>query len=572
MGMSTTNGGHRSSNTGLTMQAQQPLNDTLADALSNGYRYAKSLGRSSTQPDEGARKALAEAALNLLRLATDPKEYLEQLAGNNQVLVCVRWLVHLNVLEHIPLTGSIQYDQLASTAEVPVAQLKSVARMAMTSGFLQEPELGVIAHSPFSALLVQDQGFMDWARFLTEYSVPSAYKFPEATTQWGTTEAKDQTAFSLAMNKQMPFFDYLGEEPGMAKVFANYMRNVASTEGIKFDHLLSGFDWNKLAPGSVVADVGGSRGHASVALAKKYPHLSFIVQDLPETIAGAEDAIRKDDSVVASRVKFVEHDFFGPQSVEADLYLLRMIIHDWPDNEAVKILRHLRGALKKPNARILIMDTVLPRPASIGAIEERKLRVRDLTMMQVFNAKERELEGWSQLLKNAGLQILSIRHPSGSAMSLLEVGLLEVETPVQVDRPVSSLQTGGSVEKPVVIIGAGIGGLCLAQGLQKAGVNFKVFERDPVIDHRPQGILYFSASPRSHSADIHDRLPAKDRGRRRRSTQDLSPRKRLRAFPAVGSCYNRRSDRLQPDQWLHHSEPRWKWPCRQPRAEGQRNR
>jgi len=60
---------------------QHQLDDTLAETLSVGYRYVRSL-RSSGGPDQTLRKGLMEAASRLLLLATDPKEYLEQLAGN----------------------------------------------------------------------------------------------------------------------------------------------------------------------------------------------------------------------------------------------------------------------------------------------------------------------------------------------------------------------------------------------------------------------------------------------------------------------------------------------------------
>ncbi|WP_232464969.1 FAD-dependent oxidoreductase [Burkholderia ubonensis] len=39
----------------------------------------------------------------------------------------------------------------------------------------------------------------------------------------------------------------------------------------------------------------------------------------------------------------------------------------------------------------------------------------------------------------------------------------------------------------VAIVGAGLGGLCLAQALKRAGIAFDVYERDPALDSRQQG-------------------------------------------------------------------------------------
>ncbi|KAL9096259.1 MAG: hypothetical protein Q9165_001782 [Trypethelium subeluteriae] len=525
------------------MDAKTILQNALHGATSAGEEIVKTL-RTSREPGVTAPhdlfapdssvtaldalqrplKDLAEAATQLLQFATDPRDYLSHLAANYQHLVCLKWLISLDVLKHIPVSGKISYPHLASLADVPESQLKGVARMAMVHGFLHEPEPGTVVHSRSSALLVKDESFMNWARWMTNYSAPTAYQFPEATKRWGNTEAKNETAFNLAMNVKQPFFDHLRQQPEMNTMFSGYMRNVASTEGVSFKHLVNGFDWAKLPSGATVVDVGGSSGHGSIALAKQYPHLKFIVQDLPETIANAKKSFDSSDTTLSSRIDFMAHDFFQRQPVtDADVYLLRMIIHDWPDVEATKILEHLKKSLKKPDARIIIMDTVLPQPGTIPALQERQLRVRDLTMMQVFNAKEREIEDWKQLTRNAGLQILNVEQPVGSNMGILQVtrreeahvngvhsstsviangdhnghvkSLYEDERvpngiPSSINGNVENVNTTQKLDRkqlPVLVIGAGIGGLCLAQGLKKAGIDFLVFERDLSEACRPQG-------------------------------------------------------------------------------------
>lgn len=162
-------------------------------------------------------------------------------------------------------------------------------------------------------------------------------------------------------------------------------------------------------------------------LAKTFPHLNLVVQDLPENVESGRKAAAKSLAPEnASRVTFQAHDFMQPEPVQgADVYYLRMILHDWPDTEAVNILRNIIAAMSKPNSRLLIMDTVLPVPGSVPVSVERLVRVRDLTMMQAFNSKERELEDWMSLFAatDERLRLVNVVQPFGSDMSVLELAL-----------------------------------------------------------------------------------------------------------------------------------------------------
>lgn len=173
------------------------------------------------------------------------------------------------------------------------------------------------------------------------------------------------------------------------------------------------------------AQVGGSTGHVTYALAKEFPDLRFIVEDLPHVIANGEATLVSQPESIATRVSFQPHDFFQPQPVQgAAVYLLRMILHDWPDKEAVTITSQLVPALAA-GSTLVIMDTVLPAPGQIPSSKERLLRVRDLTMMQVFNSKERTLDDWKSILEAADsrLRICEVKQPIGSNMSVMTVRL-----------------------------------------------------------------------------------------------------------------------------------------------------
>ena len=71
------------------------------------------------------------------------------------------------------------------------------------------------------------------------------------------------------------------------------------------------------------------------------------------------------------------------------------------------------------------MDTVLPTPGTAPMVEEALLRYRDLTMMQMFNSKEREIDDWKGLYEQVDkrLVIKRVQKPFGSNMSVMEVGL-----------------------------------------------------------------------------------------------------------------------------------------------------
>lgn len=171
--------------------------------------------------------------------------------------------------------------------------------------------------------------------------------------------------------------------------------------------------------------MGGSAGHDAFVLAAKFPELTITVQDLAQ-VRSSFEAHRP--AAVADRVRFREHSFFDPQPVRADVYLLKLILHDWPDAECLRILRALIPALR-PGAKVLILEY-------LGNVEEEKEEgggkkgggesgkaeaggaekageeeeaiprsmkqygtATDVRVMALFNAKERSVSKWKALVQ-----------------------------------------------------------------------------------------------------------------------------------------------------------------------------
>lgn len=111
-----------------------------------------------------------------------------------------------------------------------------------------------------------------------------------------------------------------------------------------------------------------------IALAKAFPSIKFVVQDLPGVLENAERDVPKD---IESRIEFMGHNFFEEQPVKnADIYLFRWVFHNWSDKYSVRMLRNLVPALK-PGATVVVCDTVLPEPGVLPAIIEDRIRQVD---------------------------------------------------------------------------------------------------------------------------------------------------------------------------------------------------
>lgn len=135
-------------------------------------------------------------------------------------------------------------------------------------------------------------------------------------------------------------------------------------------------------------------------LARKFPELTITVQDLPQVQPVFEASLPED---VKDRVSFVPHDMFQPQPVQADIYIFKMIFHDWPDHEVARILRALIPSLK-PGARVIIVEYIGAHGETEGPPPPRSIRqmgtATDLRVMALFNTKERPVEAWAKILRD----------------------------------------------------------------------------------------------------------------------------------------------------------------------------
>ncbi|GKU96325.1 hypothetical protein SLEP1_g9573 [Rubroshorea leprosula] len=161
---------------------------------------------------------------------------------------------------------------------------------------------------------------------------------------------------------------------------------------------------------SSLVDIGGGTGTLTKAIAEAFPHLDCTVFDLPHVVASLEGM---------KNLKFVGGDMFEAIP-PADTLLLKSILHDWSDEECVKILNHCKEAIKKngKGGKVIIIDMVKMDEGDQELIETQLFF--DMMMMVLLTGKERNEKEWAKLFFEAGFSGYKIL-PILGVRSLIEV-------------------------------------------------------------------------------------------------------------------------------------------------------
>ncbi|HJS95823.1 MAG TPA: methyltransferase [Solirubrobacteraceae bacterium] len=149
-----------------------------------------------------------------------------------------------------------------------------------------------------------------------------------------------------------------------------------------------------------LVDVGGGAGALTAAFLERYPDLRATLLDRPHVIPGAEELLS--ETGARDRVELVAGDFFESVPAGGDVYLLSMILHDWTDEEAGRLLETIRRAIPA-TGRLLIIDAVLP-PGDTPHFG----KLLDLTMMAMLTGRERSEDEFAALLAGAGFRLVEV--------------------------------------------------------------------------------------------------------------------------------------------------------------------
>ena len=211
----------------------------------------------------------------------------------------------------------------------------------------------------------------------------------------------DQTPHSWYNNMSgKNFWEVLNSTPERIKQFSDGMSLFSAMQPV-----VAMFPFEEsLLPGSspdrvLAVDVGGGRGMAMLEIRKNCPRLQgeLVLQDRPYVL----DDIKPEDLPGVTKMP---HDFFDEQPVKnAQIYYIRRVLHDWQDEDVVKILKAIVPAMG-PDSRIIISDTTLPEPSTPTNAHAVWM---DLMMMSI-GGKERTKNDWQRLADMSGLRLVEI--------------------------------------------------------------------------------------------------------------------------------------------------------------------
>jgi len=328
-----------------------------------------------------------------------PTVALRRLANGYQVTQAIHVAATLGIADLLA-DGPGDAEQLAAATACHAPSLVRVLRALASVGVLHEDDDGRFALTEIGACLRSDapDPVGGWAAF-----VGRPYHFAAWSNLLHTVRT-GENAFAAVHGTDV--WGYRAAHPEEGAIFDRAMTDITRRAN---RHVLEAYDFSRLQS---VVDVGGGHGALVAALLTAHPRMRGVVFDLPHVVADAPALL--DAAGVMDRCEVVGGSFFGDAvPAGADAYLLKAVLHDWDDAEALAILRACHAAAR-PDSVLLVVDRDLGAPN-----ENPDAKLSDLNMMVGTGGRERTRDQFAALLAAGGFA-LERAIPTGIALSLFE--------------------------------------------------------------------------------------------------------------------------------------------------------
>jgi hypothetical protein len=284
--------------------------------------------------------------------------------------------------------GPLRPDELARRVAANPDTLDRLMRALVSEGVFRRTRDGRYALNPLADTLRTD----------APVSVGAMAKLvgsPQHREHWSHLDDAVRTGEAVIPKlRGQSAFDYMGSVPELAAIFNDAMTSISE---LAIAPVAAAYDFTRFG---TIADVGGGHGRLLAAVLTAAPAARGMLYDLPHVVEGAPAMLTKYE--VAERVRVIPGSFFDNVPAGADAYVLKNIIHDWPDEEALTILRNVRAAAA-PGATLLLIEAVIPD-------HDREFLGKwvDMEMLIGIAARERSEDDYRRLYQQAGFQLTRV--------------------------------------------------------------------------------------------------------------------------------------------------------------------
>jgi len=280
--------------------------------------------------------------------------------------------------------GPLDLESLARAADADPESLRRLLRALAAVGGYVETDEGGYANSELSeALRTGAPGSVKgWATLIGE---------PYFWGAWGNLLSGTRSgATPFTMLYGMDVWAYRAGDVTRTAVFDAAMTELATRMAAA---VADAYDFPERG---LLVDIGGGHGALLAGVLAAYPSLSGVVFDLPHVVAGATEVLA--NTPARERIRLVAGDMFESVPSRGDVYLLKSVLHDWPDEDCESILRVCRAAMS-PSSALLIVERLLAGPN-----EGSDTKFSDLNMFVMTGGRERSEAQFVQLLERSGLR------------------------------------------------------------------------------------------------------------------------------------------------------------------------
>lgn len=326
--------------------------------------------------------------------ATDPSVQLMRLINGFQVTQAIHVVATLGIADLLK-DKSRSSDELAQLTQTHPAALFRLLRALAAVGLFTELPGKCFELTPVGDCLRAGgtPSYKAWAQYVGR---------PYVWQSWGAlshTIGSGETAFDHLHGSGI--WEWRAKQPVENEIFDAAMTGMSRA---LIRAIVAAYDFSKF---QCVVDVGGGQGALLAGILAANPGLQGILFDLPHVVAGAPAVVNA--AGVSDRCRIVGGDVFQGPPEGGDAYIVKAVLMDEEDSNAVAILAACKRAMK-PSAKLIVIERGIAAPN-----QGPENKFSDLTMMVMTGGRERTQTEFASLFATAGFDLKQqISTPSGT--------------------------------------------------------------------------------------------------------------------------------------------------------------